>query len=292
LIHTLEKRLERVEMSTILLRRRGLGAGSCRGIVENSTTGIKVVLNNEDRFPDDLSLVIRWGCTGNVPIRNVLNTAKAIHTVANKAGFRQLLAAEAPDTIPSTVFDYDPFNLDGKWVVRPMNHSQGRHVYLVDGTNEEEFMEAARKCGAGWYASEYIPKVAEYRVCFVQGRVAWVANKTPDDPNAVAWNVAQGGRFDNVRWGQWPLGAIETAYKAYVLSGLDFSGVDIMVDSEGRSYVLEANSAPSMTSPYRKQTMAKCFDHIVTNGKEHYPVKEGVGYRGWIHPALCDEAQL
>jgi glutathione synthase/RimK-type ligase-like ATP-grasp enzyme len=247
------------------------------------------VRNGEDPFPDDLSLVIRWGCTGKVPIRNVLNMARAIHTVANKSGFRKLLKEEAPDTIPTTHFwDDELGGYEYPLVVRPRTHSQGRQLWLA--TTPQELAEATVRAGEGWYASSYIPKVAEYRVCFVQGRVAWVANKTPDDPSAVAWNVAQGGRFDNVRWGAWPLNVIETAYRAYELSGLDFSGVDVMVGPDGRSYVLEANSAPSMTSDYRKTCITKCFDHIVTNGKEHYSVREDRGWQGWVHPAVSGDA--
>jgi glutathione synthase/RimK-type ligase-like ATP-grasp enzyme len=141
------------------------------------------------------------------------------------------------------------------------------------------------------YISELINKVAEYRVAFVSGRVCWVANKTPGDPSSVAWNVAQGGRFDNVRWGEWPLRVVRVAREAFMLSGLDFGGVDVMTDADGQAYVLEINSAPSQTSPYRQECMAKCFDYIVTNGKGDLPITtERGGFRKFIHPALTNEA--
>lgn len=288
-------------MSIIILRRPKLGL-SVKHLVAKSDLIDKVV-RNDRRLPDDLSLVFRWGTTSNVDCRNVVNTAEAIHKVNDKAGFRRVLmdmwadaGAEGKPLCPYTYEDGDADlddivgHLNGV-IVRPRTHAQGKHVYLCN--SQEELNRAIQRCGPGWYASEYINKVAEYRVTFVQGRVVWVAQKTPGDPNAIAWNVARGGRFDNVRWDQWPLRSIRVAREAFMLSGLDFGAVDVMVDAEGRPYVLEINSAPSQTSPYRQECMAKAFDYIVRNGKEPIPViAERGGYKKFVHPALTPEAQM
>ncbi len=144
----------------------------------------------------------------------------------------------------------------------------------------------------GWYASDLIDKSAEYRVYVVNGKVATVAEKTPDDPSAVAWNVAQGGRFDVVRWGDWPLEVCRVAIESFKLSGLDFGGVDVMVDREGRAYMIEINSAPSLPLlscggvSYRQKCMAKCFAYIAEHGND---LLESTAYSNWrdvIHPAI------
>jgi hypothetical protein len=76
-----------------------------------------------------------------------------------------------------------------------------------------------------------------------------------------------------------------------MLSSLDFGAVDVMVDANGRPYVLEINSAPSQTSPYRQECMAKAFDYIVRNGKDSIPIiPERGGYKKFIHVALTPEA--
>jgi glutathione synthase/RimK-type ligase-like ATP-grasp enzyme len=127
----------------------------------------------------------------------------------------------------------------------------------------------------------------------VQGRAVAVAQKTPSNPDDVAWNVAQGGRFDNVPWDSWPLQAVRKSIEAFNLSELDFGGVDVMVDAEGKAYIIEINSAPSLTSPYRQECMAKAFDYISEHGKERIPlVEERGGYRKFIHPAVCERAVL
>ena len=271
----------------IILRRRRLGATSCREIAAKSTTGISVV-RNDHNIPDT-DLVFRWGCTSNVPTRNVVNTARAIHQVNDKAGFRTLL--DEHELCPETLVNSPPTDFDTGWVVRPHSHSQGRRLYPVY-THAEMYL-AAEATNFEYYVSRLINKVAEYRVFVVQGRVACVAEKTPGNPDDIAWNVACGGRFDNVRWDNWPLKAVRYSVEAFNLSELDFGGVDVMVDADGEAYVIEINSAPSLTSEYRQTCMAKCFDYIVENGKERIPLtQERGGYRKFIHPAITDKAIL
>ena len=278
-------------MATVILRRRRLGRTSCREIARLSQTGIVCVRNDAPTFPEGTDLVIRWGCTSNVPTRNVLNTAEAIHQSSDKLGFRQLL--EEHELGPATWFNAVPPAQAGyPMVIRPPTHAQGRNLWVVHNPQEAiATINANPVLRGGYYIAKLINKVAEYRVFVVQGRVACVAQKTPGNPDDVAWNVARGGRFDNVRWDGWPLKAVKTAVQAFNLSRLDFGGVDVMVDAEGNAYVLEINSAPSLTSEYRQRCMATCFDWVVRNGKERIPlVERRGGYRKVIHPAVCDNA--
>ena len=275
------------------LRRRRLGRTSVRGMIERMDAEASEVRSWVDREANaitDTDIVVRWGCTASINCNNILNTARAIHQVNDKAGFRMHLMEHAPDLIPET-WDttYDPITYP--CIVRPVTHSRGRNLCLVNGVAGLD--SAIRQCGNGWYASEYINKVAEYRVFVVQGRAVAVAQKTPANPDDVAWNVAQGGRFDNVSWDNWPLQAVRKSIEAFNLSELDFGGVDVIVDGDGRAYVIEINSAPSLTSDYRQTCMAKAFDWMSQNGKERIPlIEERGGYRKFIHPAVCDRAIL
>lgn len=275
-------------MKAILFRRRKLGRTSCREISRLSQQGIQHVRNDQP-FPDDIQMVFRWGCTSNLPIRcKVVNSAEAIHTVADKASFRKLTADAG--LAPTTWLDYNNVPVDaqgellGPLVVRRATHHQGKYLHVCKTL--PELVRACQLYEEDYYISEYIPKVAEYRVFVVSGRVVWVANKTPADKDAVAWNVAQGGRFDNVRFGNWPMRVVEAAIESFLLSGLDFGGVDVMVDEAGKAYVLEINSAPSQTSPYRQLCTSKAFDYIVANGTDKLPVEYENGWRGVIHPAI------
>lgn len=278
----------------LIVRRRRLGRTSCHGIA-NKMQHQSVVWRTDQLYnapPGRVDYVFRWGCSANLPERGatVINTARAIHQVNYKLGFRRVL--EEAELCPATIFDLNSPSPGWPCIIRPSNHAQGRHLYLCN--NRDEFMRAVFNCtdhGLGWYASELINKVAEYRVFVAQGRAVCVAQKTPGNPEDVAWNVARGGRFDNVRWDSWPLKAVKYAIKAFNLSELDFGGVDVMVDGEGNCYVLEINSAPSLTSEYRQTCMAKVFDYIIDNGRDRIPlIEERGGYRKFIHPAITDRA--
>jgi glutathione synthase/RimK-type ligase-like ATP-grasp enzyme len=227
----------------------------------------------------------------------VVNTAKAIHWCSDKRQSRldmQESGVPVPKTWSVPEFRALPHQIPGgseeqmgsHFVVRPARHAQGRDLDVVSYDTARRNLHPKYADG---YISKLINKVAEYRVMVVQNRVAWVAKKTPGNPEDVAWNVARGGRFDNVKWGEWPIRVILAALAAAKVGGLDFGGVDVMVDAEGNPYVLEVNSAPSQTSPYRQQCLAKCFDYIVMHGKSHFPAMAtdvAQTWKSYIHPAV------
>ena len=271
-----------------ILRRRGLGLNSTKAIKELSQHDITVVRNDALPTFKDNDVILRWGCTSiapTPPLTITLNKSAAISIANNKSFFRNSLQENIPEIVPKTWFNYLSASITYPCILRPGTHAQGKYLYYCK--NYVDLTNAITKVNH-YYISKYIPKVAEYRVCFIQGLVAWVANKIPKDPQAIAWNVAQGGKFENVSWKKWPIDVIETAYKAYKLSGLYLGGVDVMVDKDGRSYVLEINSAPSHTSPYRKQCTTKCIDYGITyKNFAHLPPDENFKkYGKWLHPAL------
>lgn len=277
-----------------ILRRRRLGKTSCNAIASKTHNEFRVIRNDQGE-PDADDLVFRWGCTSNIPGNRVINTARAIHQVNNKLEFRRLL--QDTDLIPTTFFDVNDWVQEREnypdIILRPAVHAQGRNLlhYVLGETNVDELDNFIRT-HPEYYISKYIPKVAEYRVFVVSGRAVCLAKKTPGNPNDIAWNVAQGGRFDNVRWDDWPHRVVIAAIRAFNHTELDFGGVDVMVDEEGLPYVIEINSAPSLTSDYRQECMAKAFDWIVDNGKERMTINEqGQDYKNFIHPAVCERAR-
>ena len=267
----------------IIYRRRKLGRTSCKEIsklIPNSFVVRNDMAHKHRSKLIDADLVIRWGCTDTISIHPVIQKSAAIAEVNDKLEFRRVLNEH--NLCPKTYFNIDEVD---EWpiVLRPRHHAQGRKIKIV---NEGEIGYIPRD----WYGSQIINKKREYRVFVVQGRVVAVAQKFPANEEAFAWNVAQGGRFENVSWSQWPLRSVKIAVEAFNLSVLDFGGVDVIED-DNRSYVLEINSAPSLTSPYRQACMAKGLNYIITHGKDRIPMQlERGGYRKFIHPAISDDA--
>lgn len=273
-----------------ILRRRGLGLGSCTKIQQQSKEEIKIIRNDKQPIFTEDDTVLRWGCTSNLNNQHIfqLNKSASIKLVNNKKEFRFLLQEKYPDLVPKTWSITEDQSITYPCIVRPEKHAQGKYLFLCNSYPEVFHLCCVKHPHLSLgYISEYIPKVAEYRVCFIQGLVAWIAEKTPKNPNDIAWNVNQGGKFHNVPWKKWPINVINTAYIAYKESGLYLSGIDVMVDNDGRSYVLEANSAPSHTSPYRIQCTTKCIDYGIQNGFEPLePSPYFTKYGKWLHPAL------
>jgi carbamoylphosphate synthase large subunit len=280
-------------MTAIILRRRKLGRAT-KHVTTAMTSTCKVVRNWVSKdWPDAVLYVFRWGCTSSYPVdvMHTVNSADSIHWCSNKRqGRLDMQAAGVP--VPKTWgsvqewFDAIPGGTIAPVVARPQQHAQGRNLLLSAEPKELREFEARH---GSVYLSEYIKKVAEFRVLVCQNRAVWVAKKTPGNPEDIAWNVARGGSFDNVRWGEWNLSVVRAALAAAKVSKTDFCGVDVMVDDDGKPYVLEVNSAPSQTSPYRQSCLAKAFDYICTHGKNHFDDVVDNGRKTWksyIHPAL------
>lgn len=288
----------------VIHRRANLGRTSVREICRLSTTGLSWYFTGgvKRRRPPipaegEKDITIRWGCTAPVTTRLVLNSVEAIHRVNDKGGFRRTMN-EHPGMMPRTWYAEDIGDIDQyPVVVRPRVHSRGRFIWRANTREElDNVIQTNRaRLGNDFYISSFFDKTHEFRVCIVQGRAVWVANKTPDNPGALAWNVAQGGRFDNVRWDQWPLKVVKLACDIFPHTGLDFGGVDIMWDERTRTAtVVEVNSAMSVTSPYRQEATAKAFDWIMNREDKNRIgiTEERGGYKKFIHPALTEEAIL
>lgn len=275
--------------TAIILRRRKLGLTSCKEVAARSKCGIIVVRNDADIPVADV--VFRWGTTSNVPKKDgqkIINSAASIHWCADKKQGRidmQKAGVPVPETFTAGEF-LNMKGIAGDFVLRPAKHSQGKQLW--HGNADSIRKDIVKNNMQDGYVSRKIDKVAEYRVFVVSGKVVAVAQKTPADPNAVAWNVAQGGRFDNVRWGDWKLPVLQAGILAALVSKTDFCGVDVMVDADGRPYVLEVNSAPSMTSDYRQTVFAKAFDWIIEKGNDYLESPNNKSWKDYAHPAVIE----
>lgn len=259
-------------MNVVLLRRRKLGHGSCTSIRDNLHTIFNrdIWTGRMDQNPPEADLLVRWGCTDNFNARYTINFSEKIHLVNNKANCRKLLQ-ENRVSVPKSYFRAEPFGHDHgvrnilladglryPLIGRERFHHQGRRLKVI---NNAEDLRADR---TSEYWSEFIDKQKEYRVFVFFGKVTMVAEKVfRGNRNAVAWNVAQGTvSFVNVPWNAWPLEVCKEALKAQKITGIDFAGVDVMVKDE-KPYILELNSAHSLTSLYRQKTFAKALEWAI-----------------------------
>ena len=150
---------------TTIVRRRQLGMSSAKGICKASTTGIEWCRNDLGIPHDDM--YIRWGCTSNLPNHDsiVINSAKAIHRVSDKLGFRRIL--EEAELCPKTWFSVHDWISDQNTprerketiLVRPSRHAQGRNLLLYTLEEEGEgsmALDGFIKKHPEYYIGEYI----------------------------------------------------------------------------------------------------------------------------------------
>lgn len=272
----------------ILLRRKRLGATSAKGIQQFSLNNIEIV-RNDKQIPENADLLIRWGCTSRVSSKNTLNKVDSIHAVNNKIESRIKMeenGVSTPRVFKSSAEATYPC------IMRPTKHSQGRNLWLCK--NQADILRFKNKNivkKIGYYLSEYIQKEREFGVFVFNNRITSVIEKVGKNDEAnksIAWNVAQGTHsFQNINWTDWPIDVCVESLKAVKLFNLDFGRVDVIY-KESRPYVLEINSAHSLTSPYRQEVFAKCVDYLIENGKVQNEIDfdKVKTYKSIIHPAL------
>jgi len=273
-----------------IMRRRGLGSATLEGITGKTAGDVVYWTASSDPQPE-VDVILRWGCTAQLApapaTPTVLNAAGAIHLAHDKSAARRMFAAAGLCDWPWLTPDGIRFPV----VVRPRYHAEGRRLFVVD--DPSGLAAAIPKCGNGWYASPIFDKKKEFRVLVVQGRAVWVARKVPPEGfTDFAWNGHRGVPFYNVRWGDWPIRVVKASIKAANLVGLWLAGVDVMEDGDGKVFVLEANSGPTITSHYRQTCVAKVLDWVLENGStitHPDPGRENADsddWQGLKHPAI------
>lgn len=293
----------------LIVRRRALGNSSTEALcnILNNSGEISSIIWRHDRpFPtqwlnsgpeesEETVTVLRWGCTATLTgltSGQYMNKAAGIHQVNDKMGFLQKLSLleNQSGLLPlrtSTTDQAEWIQQGMQWVIRPRHHSRGRNLRTMTTP------ELPQHLLPNHYARPLVKKKAEYRVYVMNGLITMIAQKTPGNPEDIAWNVAQGGRFDNVRWDNWPTNICELACRIYPETGLTFTGIDIMVDHEDQAWFIEANSAPTLpynsdgSLSYRQKTMGKAFAYDILNNNQQH--NQEVNYEGWracVHPAV------
>ena len=272
---------------------RGEKIGMALGKEMEEISGAKVIINGKDQLPSD-DLCIRWGVTTSIPGNpKVINKIKAMEVTTDKRTFRDTCAKAGLS--PKTWLSFEEYLLDKpqglteRVLIRPEYHQKSQDMILC--TTLYELYKGIQKFGK-YYISEFIDKKREFRVFVAQNRVVWAIEKFPKDPTEMSWGCITTGEFEYIGWSEWPVEAVKVSLEAMKLSGLDFGAVDVIMDAEGKAYVMEINTAPYLT-PYYMRCIAKVFKYMIEVGRDHLPdVDYSVSAKDYwkyvIHPAIAD----
>src|SRR3990167_2517295 len=188
---------------------------------------------------------------------NGINSPQAIARASNKRR-ALLMMAEAGVPTPEVYLRSDG-NIKYPCVGRPDRHWGGKDFYLCN-----DIMEVQRAYARGCtHFMEYIGGGREFRVHVAFGKSIKIAEKTGG--NSIIRNFKYGSRFIYPDFNH-KKSLRRVAKQAVEVLGLDFGAVDV-IHKDGRFYVLEVNTAPSLTSAsdtlgrYVKAFERSAYDH-------------------------------
>lgn len=192
------------------------------------------------------SIAIRWG-GAELPDKDTnstLNKAESIRTASSKiASFRRFAEADVP--IPRFTTRRSEASEWGCTVFgRTSQGFQGRGISVY---------RPGDPLGNHDLYTEFIPNEREYRLHVVGGVVVSVQRKYLEHPHLQGdGHIKNHGHGYAFKTPERELNNSrkEAAIAAVEALGLDFGAVDMIVDADGKEYVLEVNTAPAL-SPMR-----------------------------------------
>ena len=174
----------------------------------------------------------------------------------------ETIITENPHTAMRALMEF------GKAVFKPIIGSLGLGSVLVD--NPDTAYQLSRSLYAfklPIYIQRYIEKPGyDIRVFVVGDRVISAMKRVIE----CGWktNIAQGARGVAISEKDYP-DAFELAIKAAKVLGLDYTGVDIIVDHDGNYYIVEANASPLWRGLWMA-TGVNAAEHIIEYLEETY----------------------
>ena len=256
-----------------LVKKSGKIREYFRKYTNHNSANYQVVEIGDEDFTNHI--VVRWGNRIDVNLHNciVYNKAEAIANATDKKKSREIFKQKGVNS-PRLVSRGD-VNINYPLIARPRVHAKGKNFHVIK--NEVEFT-VHLNTHQDWYYSEFVDKVQEFRIHCGHGRILNYLEKPNPGNGQIAWNRALNGEaFTNVKWNDYNSAVCKVALEAIQALGLDFGGVDVILDKEGKAHVLEVNTSPTLaSSEYSMSRYAKYFDWLCKTNKrrEHFEIKD------------------
>jgi len=179
----------------------------------------------------------------------VFNNPRALERSVDKGMTSFLLKAKAIAT-PNSIYSSDLHYINNKIhefidnqkqvVIKPIFGSQGKGVQLI--THKSDLIDYSLMHGV-MYVQEYVDAGksvgVDYRIFVVGDEITASMKRTGE-----TWitNVAQGGKVEAIKLDS---SVEQMALDAVKITGLEYSGVDLIQDKQGKFWITEVNSVPA-----------------------------------------------
>lgn len=261
--------------------------------------GFNTVNGDRIRPMRQYGLIWRWGYVK--PIGNVsftesvtcINRSESIKIISGKYSFLDKLKNEirVPQVTKSKDEVLQWFKDNPSLIVlgRKFNHHGGLDIQVLHANDPVVQSD---------YYVKYIPKTREFRIYTFFGKVLEVQEKFPEDINEIAWNHCQGATFHNVSWNNWISKSCYLALKAAELTEIHYCAWDIILGKDHNFYVLEGNTAPSITGEYNLGILNECVEYLSAFWDENHKLPDIPrlgdfvrGYQHYIHPIMLERKE-
>jgi len=206
-------------------------------------------LDVQYKIPGEATICYGWGLTkSTVP---VLNKDAGILTNLEQLKVLQKANILTPNVV-SDIRRADFSTLKFPMLARSVRHDGGG--FDIQPVFQAEEIPWRVSAGASYF-TEYIPRRTEYRVWVYRRRILAVYQKEmkhPEKYTGIGCNEKDG--FEHIFKKDYTAhkgikDILEMSARAVFALQLDFGGVDVLISTNDRPYVLEVNSAPGANGP-------------------------------------------
>ena len=202
--------------------------------------------------------VVNYGYGGTTPLPCLNRRAGTF----NKLEELELLQRKGVTTVP---FSRSPMDLVAPMMGRSLHHTRGNDIILY--RTQPRILGLHPHWEHDFY-TQLVPKQREFRIWAYRRKVIGCYEKILAYPNKLGrrgrirevWNWRNGYAYTFRRPEEIPGDIRKLAWSAVDGVGLDFGAVDLIVDRDGRGYVLEINTAPGVEGP--RQCIESLVKHI------------------------------
>jgi len=209
-------------------------------------------------------VIIRWGTQEVLDIPKgciVYNKCSVLKNITHKLEARLIMASKGVNVPLNITEETKLCDMVFPIIARPYFHSKGKNFVVLP--DYEAYVNHYVN-NSDWYYSNFVDKVQEFRVHCLAGKILNYLEKPNPNNGNIAWNRAQNEEpFVSVKWSDYNINVATEALKACQALDADFVGVDVLLDKDGKAWVLECNSAPTLnSSEYSCERYAKAFDWL------------------------------
>lgn len=250
--------------------------GSVRELVKD-IPNIRLVEKTSGKWIEDFSIssqdkILLIGRKSLYPIKNekhLISSSKGYNMIGNKIETRFFLTRKGI-SVPRTYFNID--NLKYPCIARPARHSVNRYFHILrNDADKKAFLKNKLYSIRKWYYSDLIDVDKEFRVMIMDNEIFLVYNRMLGKDIEDTLDIRNQARRTNslVRYecqSEVSKENLNLCLEAMKTMDVGYGAVDLIVDKNGRGYIVEVNSTPFLNGEIVKEA----FKNKVAELAERY----------------------